>query len=239
MAWPLHRLRSRWRHVWHWSLQRSIFERRHYRRLLPLAILLILVTVAWSVVLAGFVALFGGWSLVWQPAFAQNVLASLLVLPIGLAIGVVVGTLVQKHSLRFQVRHAGDVLADAVRLAAFKFIVFLRSDCGISIDIAGPVDAALVDRARQAAQDAFAAASWSPRLPSGFELKMDNTVDELTSCFARAADLRLAFPESFDLMERLRSTYSDIKAGRSRSDPLPNTALIVLNHAADMIREFE
>jgi hypothetical protein len=188
--------------------------------------------------LAALVVLFGGWPYVWQPAFFQSVLASLLVLPIGVAVAVVVGTMLQKHTIRFQARHAGDVFADAIRLATFKFIIFLTRDCRITIDIAGPVDAALARRARQAAQDAFAASSWRPNLPATFEDQLDVLVHELGSSFDRSADLRLAFPKAFDLMARLQTLYADIKTGRSSSEPA-NTSLIVLNHAADMIREFE
>jgi hypothetical protein len=121
-------------------------------------------------------------------------------------------------------------------LAAFKFIVFLRSDCAIPIDISGPVDAALVGRAREAALESFVAASWTPSLPPSFPARLDDAVRDLSMSFGRASDLRLAFPESFDSMERLRSTYADIQAGRSKSEP-PNTSLVVLGHAADMLAE--
>jgi hypothetical protein len=104
---PLRWFGGRWHHEWSWRIQRIFFERRHYHRLLRIGGLLAGFTLAWCMCLAGSVVLFGGWFLVWQPAFVQNVLASLLILPLALAIGVVVGALTQKHALRFQSRHAG------------------------------------------------------------------------------------------------------------------------------------
>jgi hypothetical protein len=61
-------------------------------------------------------------------------------------------------------------------------------------------------------------------------------VDDLSSCFRRSADLRIAFPRSFDLMEELESLIAGIRAGGSHSDP-ENTALIVLRYAADILQD--
>jgi hypothetical protein len=80
---PFSRIASHWRHEWRWNLHRALFERRHYRRLIPLVALGFL-SVIWSVLVLGFALLLGGAQLIWQRAFAQNVVASLLVLPISL-----------------------------------------------------------------------------------------------------------------------------------------------------------
>lgn len=229
---------SRWRHEWRWYFHRSLFEHRYYRRLIPLAVLLAILTVVWSSLVLALGLLLGGPTLIWHQAFAQNVVASLLVLPIGIAIGVFIGTLIQKHSLRFQVRHAGDKLGDCVRLEVFKFILFLRRECGLPIDIEGPTDHRFVGRARDTATRSFAASSWSVSLPADFQLRLDEAVDGISSCFRRSSDLRLAFPRSFDLMERLESLIADIRAGRSQSGPM-NTALIILHFAAEMIQDLE
>jgi hypothetical protein len=165
------------------------------------------------------------------------VIASLLVLPLSLAIGVVVGTVIQKHALRFQVRHAGDRLGDGVSLAAFKLIIFLQRACKIPIDLAGPTNSRFVRRAREVVHQSFAEAAWSLALPSDFQLQLDETVDALASCFRDSPDLRIAFPRSFDLMDRLDSIIRGIKAD-SRSD-LHTTALIVLSLAEEMIRDIE
>jgi hypothetical protein len=231
-------LASRWSREWRWYFQRSLSEHRHYRRLIPLLALLTLLTVIWSLLVLALGLLIGGTALIWHRAFVQNVVASLLVLPIGLAIGVFVGTLIQKHSLRFQVRHAGDKLGDCVRLEVFKLILFLRKDCGLPIDIEGPTDHRMVWRARETAIRSFTAPSWSGSLPADFPVRIDDTVDSISSCFRRSIDLRLAFPRSFDLMERLEALIASIRSGQSQSGPT-NTALIVLNFAAQMIEDLE
>jgi len=195
-------------------------------------------TVVWCVFVLAVTVLLGGFRLIWQQAFAQNVIASLLVLPLGLAIGVVIGTLLQKYSLRFQVRHAADTLGDGVRLATFKFILFLKTECRIPIDVAGPVNRGLVERARDVAQRSFVESGWSFPLPPDFEFKIQETVDGLASCFRSLPDLRMAFPHSFDLMQDLEATVLSIKAGSSRSDP-DNTALILLHFAGEMIGDLE
>ncbi len=238
LRYPISWVASRWRKEWRWVIHRSLFEQRHYRRLMPVVGLLALLMLIWSSLVLALGLLLGGAQLLWQKAFAQNVVASLLVLPISLTIGVFVGTLIQKHSLRFQVRHAGDKLGACVRLSVFKFILFLRNDCGLPIEIEGPVDHRLVRRARNAAHRSFVASSWSVNLPFDFHLRLDETVEALSSCFRHSADIRLAFPRSFDLMEALESLIADIKDGRSHSDP-SNTALIVLHYAAEMIRDLK
>ena len=125
-SWPLFRIVARWYIHSRFTLSGRLFEYRHYRRLIPLVVILSILAVFWSFLVLGVGILVGGFHLIWQQSFAQNVVASLLVLPLSLAIGVVVGTVIQKHALRFQVRHAGDRLGDGVRLAAFKFIIFLH-----------------------------------------------------------------------------------------------------------------
>ncbi len=235
---PLARVASRWHRRWRWAIAGSLFQHRHYRHLVPLVALLGLLTGIWCTLVLALAILLGGVQLIWHPAFVQNVVASLLVLPVSLAVGVIIGTFIQKQSLRFQVRHAGDRLGDCVRLATFKFILFLRTDCGIAIDIEGPVNYRLIERARATAQDSFVASSWRLSLPADFDVRLYGTVDALSSCFARHIDLRLAFPRSFDLMNGLESSIADIKAGRSHSDAR-NTALIVLHNAADMVQDLE
>lgn len=229
---------SRWRGEWHHAFGRSLFEQRHYRRLVPLLVVLSIGTVLWCGIVLGLGILLGGPRLIWQQAFAQNVVASLLVLPLSLTIGVFVGTLLQKHSLRFQVRHASDRLGDAVGLATFKFIVFLQRDCGIQIDLGGPVNRRLVERARKATQNAFVNSAWTLPLPAAFEHRLEETVESLASCFLHSADLRLAFPRSFDLMERLNALIREIKAGETHSSP-SNTTLIVLGYAAEMLDDLK
>ena len=229
---------SRWRHEWRWYVQRFLFEQRHYRRLIPLFAFLCFFTITLSAAVLALGLLLGGSSLIWDRAFAQNVLASMLTLPISLAIAVFVGTLLQKHSLRFQARHAGDKLADHAQLEVFKFILFLRNECGISIDISGPTDHRFVWRARESVAGAFAASSWSLRLPAEFPARLDATADALTSCFQESPDLRFAFPRSFDVIDRLQPLMKDIKSGRSSSDPM-NTTLIVLKFAAEAIQDLE
>jgi len=232
---PFSWIASHWRHEWRWYVNRALFERRHYRRLIPLVALGFL-AVIWSFLVLGLGLLLGGAQLIWQRAFVQNVVASLLVLPISLAIGVFVATLVQKHSLRFQVRHAGDRMRDCVGHGTFKFIIFLKTVCGLPIDLEGPVNHRLVLRARSTAHRSFVASSWSLALPPDFQLRLNETVDDLSSCFRRSADLRIAFPRSFDLMEELESLVADIRAGGSRSTP-DNTALIVLHYAAEILQD--
>lgn len=219
-------------------LRRSLFEYRYYRRLLPLVAILCALTLVWcGLVLALGIAI-GGVRFVWQTSFAQNVVASLLVLPLGLTVGVLVGAAVQKHALRFQVRHAGDKLSEIVRLTTFKFVLFLRTACKIPIDISGPVDARLVRRARNTIQRSFIDSHWSLPIPSDLERTLEETVNQLDACFRGMPDLRMAFPRAFDLMEGLHSLMTDIKAGTSVSDPR-NSALIVLHYAIEMIRDLE
>src|ERR1039457_1602327 len=80
------------------------------------------------------------------------------------------------------------------------------------------------------------ASSWRLALPPDFQLRLDETVDGLSSCFRRSADLRIAFPRSFDLIEELESLVADIRTGGSHSNP-ENTALIVLRYAAEILHD--
>jgi hypothetical protein len=232
---PFAWIASSWRHEWRWALHGAVFERRHYRRLGFPLLMLGLLNFIWCAIILGLALLPGGADLIWNEAFAQNVIASLLTLPLSLAIGVFAGTLLHRHTMRFQARHQGERLGDGVRLAVFKFILFLQRDCAIPIDIHGPVSHRLVARAASAAQRSFVASSWSLTLPADFDLRLDETVDALSSCFSSAGDLRMAFPRAFDLMDGLRASLADIRAGRSQSDPR-NTALIVLTCAAEFLR---
>ncbi len=193
------------------------FEYHHYRRLIPLVAQLALLTLTWSLLVIIFATIAGGTALIWNIAFAQNLIASLLVLPIGLAIGVVVGTFVQKHSIRFQVRHGADRLVGCVRGEVFRFILFLKNECKIPVDIAGRIDHRFFRRARSAVRS-FLASSRTPSLPPDFEVKLDEVIEGLSSCFEHSTDLRLAFPRSFDLLEGLQNIYRSIKVGSTRSD---------------------
>lgn len=235
---PISWVASRWRHEWYWSFHRWLFEHRHYRRLLPLVGPLGVVLLIWFLLVGGLALLFGGTGFILERNFVQSFVASLLVLPIGLAIAVVVGTLVQQHSLRFQARHAGDDLANCVGSAIFGFIVFLKSDCAVPIDLEGAVGHKLVHRARKITVDFFVASDWSIALPHDFEDKLYKTIDEVSDCFARADDLRLAFPHAFDLIDDLRSTVSSIRAGHSSSSP-ENTSLILLHYGGQILRNLQ
>ena len=233
---PISRLKSYWRHELYWPLQKSLFERRHLRRLLPIVLLSGVLTFVWCALVLVIAISLGGRELIFHPGFVQNIIASLAVLPIGIAVGVVIGTLLQKHSLRFQARHAGDNLGDCVGLEIFKFILFLKKKCDIAIDLEGPVDHILVQRARETTIKHLASTDYKPKLPSDFEDKLYETVSGLLACFKKSMDLRLAFPHSFDLSDRLESTIEDIKKGRSSSSP-ENTSLIVLHFASQMIQD--
>jgi hypothetical protein len=104
------------------------------------------------------------------------------------------------------------------------------------VGLEGPVNHRLVLRARSAAQRSFVESSWRLALPHDFQLRLDETVDGLSSCFRRSADLRIAFPRSFDLIEELESLVADIRTGGSHSNP-ENTALIVLRYAAEILQD--
>ena len=212
-----------------------LFEQRHYRRLIPLVALLLLLAATWCMFVLVLGLSLGGRSLIWTKAFAQSVLANLLVLPVALVVGVVVGTLIQRHSLRFQVRHEGDRLRDCVSLEVFRFIVFLKQDCGLPIDLEGPVDHRLVSRARDTAARAFEA---NMSLPAGFARRLYDAADGIVSCIRRSNDLRLAFPRTFDLMEEMEKTVADIRSDERQSPPM-NTALIVLGVAARIVHDLE
>lgn len=235
---PFRWVASRWRHEWMWVVHRALFKVRHYRRLLRLTALLAVFTAVWCSLVVGLGLLFGGARLLWQAAFIQNILASFLVMPISLAIGVVVGTLLEKHSLRFKVRHASDKLAAGVRLTTFKFILFLLRECRLPIDIQGPVNHRFVQRARSVAQRELVASGWTLALPAGLEPTLNTTVDELVRCFRNQPELQIAFPQSFERVDRLESLMASIKAGTTQSSP-DNTTLIVLHYAAEMLDELE
>jgi hypothetical protein len=235
---PLSWIGSRWAHEWRWAVGGTLFEYRYYRRLAPVVAVLVAFAIIWSLFVLALGLLFCGGSLFRQRAFVQNVFASLLVLPLSLAVGVFAGTLLQKHALRFQVRHAADRLGDSVRLATFEFIVFLQRECVLPIDLAGPVSHQFVRRARLVAYHSFANSEGGLRLPLGFEKRVYTTVDALVSCFSRSPDLRIAFPRSFDLIEHLQSLIAEIRAGRSHSAPT-DTALVVLHFAEHMINDLD
>lgn len=235
---PFERLISSWRHSWRWSIHRRTFELRHFRRLARVLLLLLALIVLWSALLVGVVALSGNTQLLQGSAFAQNVLASLLVLPAGIAVGIVVATLLEKHSLRFKARHAGDRLGDCVRLALFKLVISLQRDGGVPLDLEGPTDHRFFARARTAAIAAFAASRASLRLPEGFDQRLQDTVGQMSACFRASADLRLAFPRGFDLMDRLTSLMASIAADPRSSGP-ENTTLIVLSHAIEVVKDLE
>src|ERR1035438_5021715 len=86
------------------------------------------------------------------------------------------------------------------------------------VGLEGPVNHRLVLRARSAAQRSFVESSWRLALPHDVQLRLDETVDGLSSCFRRSADVRIAFPRSFDLIEELESLVADIRTGGSHSD---------------------
>lgn len=147
--------------------------------------------------------LLGGPRFIWNRAFAQNVVASIIVLPISLAIGVLLGVFLHKYSLRFQARHAGNALRDAVSLAVWGFVLFLRNECGFIIDLEGPVDHRLVMKARRAVHSASQASCWSSaRLPPSFEQQTYRVVTAISACFKESTELRLAFPRALDLVSR-------------------------------------
>lgn len=228
----------RWRHGRYWWFRRLAFEYRHYRRLLPLLARLAVLLLIWSLLVAGLALVFGGTDFLRQEGFAQGVVASLLVLPIAIAVGVLIATPLQQHSLRFQARRAGDEMANSIGHAVFKFILLLSRDCGIPIDLKGPVNHRLVDRVRETTLNWFVASEWRGKLPRDFEDRLYAAIDEVSDCFTRAGDLRLAFPRAFDLIDDLRSTVSSIRAGHSSSSP-ENTALIFLHYATEILRNLE
>lgn len=232
------RVVSSWRHSWRWSIHRRTFEVRHFRRLAPVLLLLLGLIALWSALLVGVLVLSGNTRLLQGLAFAQNVVASLLVLPAGIAVGVVVGTLLEKHSLRFKARHGGDRLGDCVRLALFKLVISLQRDGGVPLDLEGPTDHRFFARARTAAIAAFAASRGSLQLPHGFDQRLQDTVVQMSACFRESADLRLAFPRGFDFMDRLTSLMASIAADPRSSGP-ENTTLIVLYHAIEIVKDLE
>lgn len=235
---PFRSITSRWRHDWRWSLQRWLFEARHFRRLAPVLAALLLLILVWSALILGLVLTTHNGALLRGPAFAQNVIASLLVLPVGLAIGIMGGAFLEKHSLRFRARHSGDRLGDCVRLAAFKLTLFLMRDCGVPLDLDGPTDSHFFRRARSAVDDAFAAPGESISLPPHFRDRLRESVDSIATCFRQSPDLRLAFPIAFDILDRLLSLMTSIEADPRSSSP-ENTALIILQLISEIVYELE
>ncbi len=188
-------------------------------------------------VVIGLGVFFDGTALVSDRSFAQNIMASLLVLPIGVAVGVVVGTFLQRHTLRFQARQWGDRLRDRAILPIFGFIVYLNRDCDFSIDLSGPTSSKFVKRARKAVLSEFLVASWKKQLPADFEQRMYRAANDFLTCFAEARELRLAFPRAFDLMEELEAIVRGAKSdSRSFSS---TTTLILLQKASEIVRELE
>jgi hypothetical protein len=227
---------SHWRHSWRWLVHRRLFEIRHFRHLVPVLLVLAMLTGIWSALLLGLVMLSGNVELLRGPAFAQNVIASLLVLPAGIAVGVVVGTLLEKRSLRFKTRHAGDKLGDCVRLVLFELVLSLERDGGIPINLEGPTNHRFFRRARTSAVNAFSASHGGIRLPSGFDQRLQDSVRRMVACFRESTDLRLAYPLSFDYMDRLESLMASIAADPRSSAP-ENTTLIVLYHAIEIVQD--
>jgi hypothetical protein len=233
---PFLAMRARWRHEWSWSLHRRRFELRHHRHLAKLSAVLGVATIVWLVFVMAVANLAGWGDLLHGTAFAQNVLASLLVLPVGVAVAVVAGTVLERYSLRFKVRHAADDLANGVSLAVFKLIVLLQRECAIPINLEGPVNHVFVAKARDVTTRTFITSKWKHPLPSNFKDQLELTVAEMNASFQTASDLRLAFPRAFDLIADLKRVMASIKSGSSSSDP-DNTALIVLHYAARMLRD--
>ncbi len=220
------RLLQRW-----WMLHRT-HEYRHYRRLFPLVpILAVVAIVCWAVV-GGLALIFRSRSFMQEGGIGQDVVASFLVLPVGLTLAVLLGIFLQHHVLRFQARHAAYALGECVGLAVSGFIVFLNRDCGLAFDLGGPVDRKLVLRARQAVIELPPMAD----LPTDFECRLYSAIDEASACFSNNEYLRLAFSRAFDSMDRLRTLSTKIKKGTTSSSP-ENTALIFLHFSARMLRD--
>jgi hypothetical protein len=229
---------SRWRRAWRWSLLRWFFEARHFRRLAPLLAALFFLTLVWSALTLGVVVATGNGNLLRGPAFLQNVIASMLVLPIGLAIGIVSGALLEKHSLRFRARHSGDRLGDCVRLAAFTLTIFLKRDCGVPIDLDGPTDSRFFRRARAATAHAFSRSSESLGIPPQLSDRLRECVHGIAACFRQSPDLRLAFPRAFDCQDRLALLMTSIETDPRSSSP-ENTTLIIMHQICEMVYDLE
>ena len=234
---PWSQLQSRWRHEWRWGIRRVLFERRHVRHLGTLALLLLAATIFLTIVLLAVGVALGGTSLIWDRAFAQSLLASIATLPLGVALGVIIATVLQKYSLRFQARHAGDRLADRVSYAAFSLIVDLARDYAMPISLEGPTNHQFVRRARESIIQHMAKDDHAFRFPPEYQAKLDTTTDRLISAFREAPDLRIAFPRAFDLIERLEPLLQDIRTESNTSSGLENTTLIVLHFAAEIQAE--
>jgi len=190
----------------------------------------------WCSLVIGASIVVGGVSFIWDRNFAQNVIASLLLLPVGLTVAVVVGTFLQRHTLRFQGREWGDRLCSRITTTIFGFIVYLNRDCKLPIDLSGPTSSRFVERARKAMMSAPAKESSS--LPGDFETRLYKTVAELKTTVAEASDLRFAFPYAFELAEDLQKIMSEIKSGRSPMPPY-YAASFFLGKSAEIIRDLE
>jgi len=235
----LSQLQSKWRQEWRWGLRAAFFERRHLRHLGTLAFILLVATVLLTGALIAIGAALGGTSLIWDRAFAQNILAGLATMPLGVALGVVIATVLQKYALRFQARHAGDRLADRVNYIAFSLIVDLARDYRLPINLEGPTGHQFVRRARESVIAHMAKDDHAFRFPPEYQAKLDTAADHLVSAFREAPDLRLAYPRAFDLVDRLEPLLQDIRSGRNTSSALENTTLVALHFAADIGAELE
>jgi hypothetical protein len=223
----------KWRHRWGFFWGGVRYRVRHLRRFVPIFVSLLILIIAWCPFVIGTAVYFGGSSLIWDRNFAQNVVASLLVLPIGLMVGVVAGAFLQTHLLRLQARQWGDRLCQRITTTTFGFLVYLARDCEFPVDLSGPTSSRFVDRAREAVIH-----TTKTTLPRDFEEKLFATAEEFHSCFTEASGLRLAFPLAFELAEDLQNTILEIKSGLSSSSPL-NSTLTFLHSAAKAIRNLE
>lgn len=238
LAAPFRRLRARWRHEWSWGARRRLFEVRHYRRLWTLIVFLLVSSIVWVAFVIGGTFLLGRADLLRGPAFLQNVLASLLVLPVGVAAAVVAATMLEKHALRFKAQRAADELANCFSHSMFMLVLVLQRECGVDIDLTGPTDYRFAQRALDAAVKAFSRDSYQTPLPANFGEKLEGTVASMSECFRRSTDLHLAFPHAFDLMFDLEKLMASIKRGDSTSGP-HNTTVIMLNFAIRILRDLE
>jgi hypothetical protein len=201
-----------------------------------LILFLVVSSAAWVAFVIGGTFLVGRSDLLRGPAFLQNILASLLVLPVGVAVAVVAATMLEKHALRFKAQRAGDELANCVSHSMFMFVLVLQRECGVEIDLNGPTDDRFAQRAMDAAVKKFSGDSYQTPLPSDFGEKLDGTVAAMAECFRRSADLHLAFPHAFDLMFDLEHLMKSIKKDERSSGP-HNTTVILLNFATRILRD--
>ena len=200
--------------------------------------LLLVASAAWVVLVIGLAGAIGRPDLLRGTAFLQNVFASLLVLPIGVAVAVIAGTMLEKHALRFKARRAADELANCVSLAVFTFVLVLERECNVPINIAGPTDHKFAARALDVTVKTFAGDSYKTPLPANFGHQLETTVASMADCFRQSADLHLAFPRAFDLMFDLEKLMKSIKTDPRSSGP-HNTTFIILNFAIRILRDLQ